>query len=205
VRFRQMLGGAWQQVDYTYTEWATIAAITVPTSESTLESGNATFTWTGGVGLQDYQLLIGTTAPGSDNVYNSGVTNVTTETVSVPTIGAPLYVRLRQRVNGGWRNTDYTYTESGSTAPATVTTPSSGSTLAGPSQTFTWTGGVGVQDYELLVGTTGTGSYDVYNSGVTQATSETVTVPTTGAKLYVRLRQRINGVWQNTDYTYTEQ
>jgi hypothetical protein len=45
----------------------------------------------------------------------------------------------------------------------------------------------------------------VFDSNVTQATSETVTVPTTGGTLYVRLRQRINGVWQQADYTYIEQ
>jgi hypothetical protein len=49
------------------------------------------------------------------------------------------------------------------------------------------------------------GSDSIYYSGVTTATSETVTVPTNGAKLYVRLYQMINGVWQSTDYTYTAQ
>jgi hypothetical protein len=62
-----------------------------------------------------------------------------------------------------------------------------------------------MQDYDLTVGTTGIGSHNVFDSNVTQATSQTVTVPTNGAALYVRLRQRINGGWQNFDYKYTEQ
>lgn len=71
--------------------------------------------------------------------------------------------------------------------------------------TFIWTGGVDVQDYELYVGTLEVGSDNVYNSGTMNGTTATITIPTTGATLYVRLRQRINGAWQNSDYTYIEQ
>jgi hypothetical protein len=50
------------------------------------------------------------------------------------------------------------------------------------------------------------GSSNLYNSGGTTATTETVSgLPTTGVKVYVRLYQMINGVWQSTDYTYTAQ
>ena len=52
-------------------------------------------------------------------------------------------------------------------------------------------------------GTTGVASSNIYDSGDTTATSETV--PTSAAKLYMRLGQRINGLWQQADYTYTEQ
>jgi hypothetical protein len=207
VRLRQRLNGAWQQTDYTYTELGspTPATITTPAANSTLSGANVTFTWTGGVGVQDYELLIGTTQVGSSNIYNSNVVTVTSENVTVPAVGAPIYVRLRQRINGLWQQADYVYTEAGTPTPATITSPAAGSTLTSASVTFTWTGGVGVQDYVLLVGTTGAGSSNVYDSGVTMATSETVTVPTTGATLYVRLRQRISGAWQQQDYTYIEQ
>jgi predicted outer membrane repeat protein len=206
VRFRQMGAGGWEQNDYTYSEaGGTAATITLPTNGSTLTSSGTTFTWTGGVGVRDYELYVGTAEAGSDNVYNSGVIQATSETVTVPAIGAPLYVLLRQLINGAWQNSYYTYTESGAPTAATITSPANGSTLSGSSVTFTWTGGVGVQDYDLTVGTTGVGSDNVYDSYVTQATQETVTVPTTGGKLYVRLRQRLNGMWTNTDYMYTEQ
>jgi hypothetical protein len=71
--------------------------------------------------------------------------------------------------------------------------------------TFQWPGSNVAQEYQLLVGTTGVASSNVFNSGLISATSATVTVPTTGAKVYVRLRQDINGTWLTTDYTYTEQ
>jgi hypothetical protein len=72
---------------------------------------------------------------------------------------------------------------------------------------FTWSGGVGVVYYELLVGTTGVGSSNLYYSGQVSAgtQSENVNVPSNGATLYVRLRQFISGAWQSTDYTFTEQ
>jgi hypothetical protein len=72
------------------------------------------------------------------------------------------------------------------------------------SQTFSWANGVGPTEYELYLGTTGVGSDNLYSSGHTTATSETVTLPTNGVKVYARLYQRINGVWQFADITYTE-
>jgi hypothetical protein len=48
------------------------------------------------------------------------------------------------------------------------------------------------------------GSNNLYSSGQTTATSETVTLPINGVKVYARLYQRINGVWQSADTTYTE-
>ena len=208
VRFREFAAGGWAQNDYIYTEpgGTTAATITTPANGSTLTSATSTFTWTGGVGVQDYDLIVGTTQAGSANVYDSGVTQATSATVTVPATGAPLYVTLRQRINGVWQDAYYTYTEWGSPTAATITSPTNGSTLTGSSATFIWTGGVAVQDYDLTRGRmTMAGSANVYDSLVTQATQETVTVPTTGGKLYVRLRQRLNGVWTNSDYVYTEQ
>jgi len=43
----------------------------------------------------------------------------------------------------------------------------------------------------------------IYNLGTLTVTSETITVPSNGATLYVRLRQLINGMWQSSDYIYT--
>ena len=220
VRLRQLLNGAWQQRDYIYTEFGSLtpATLTSPTPGSTLTAASSltattaastsvTFTWTGGVGVVDYVLLVGTTGVASSKIYDSGDVNVTSETVTVPTQGATLYVRLRQLIGGAWRQTDYTYTEPGTPTPATLTSPTPGSTLTGSTVTFTWAGGIAIQDYQLIVGTTGLGSSNIYNSDPISSTitSETVTVPTTGATLYVRLRQRLNGAWQQTDYTYTEQ
>jgi len=206
VRLRQLLNGTWQSTDYTYIQFGgpVAASISSPAPGSTLTSGSVTFNWAGSNIAVEYQLMVGTTGPASSNVYNSGFTVATAETVTVPTTGATLYVRLRQLINGTWQAADYTYTEYGAPTPAAITSPAPGSTLTSGSVTFNWAGSNAADDYQLLVGTTGVASSNVYNSGLTSATSATVSVPTTGATLYVRLRQRISNVWQAADYTYTE-
>jgi hypothetical protein len=207
VRLRQYFGGTWQSNDYTYILSGTSipATISSPGSGSTLTSASVTFNWPGSNVAQQYQLLVGTTGVNSSNVYNSGLTTQTSATVTVPTAGQELYVLLRQNISGVWQSTQYTYTESGAPIPAAITSPTPGTTLTGASVTFQWPGSNVAQEYQLLVGTTGVASSNVFNSGLISATSATVTVPTTGAKVYVRLRQDINGTWLTTDYTYTEQ
>jgi Bacterial Ig-like domain (group 2)/NHL repeat len=89
--------------------------------------------------------------------------------------------------------------------PAELTSPKPGSVLAGPSVTFAWTAGTGATEYNLWLGLNGAGSSDLYNSGVTAATSASVTgLPTKGATIYARLFWLIGTGWHSTDYTYTE-
>jgi hypothetical protein len=202
-----LIGGVWQYAYYTYTEAGTPApaSITSPAPGSTLPGSSVTFTWTAGGGPTAYQLWLGTTRVGSQNLYNSGATKATTVTVnSLPTDGVTLFARLWSLLNGTWQSIDYTYTEAGAFAPAALTSPTPGSTLPGSSVTFTWTGGSGPAAYQLWLGTTRVGSQNLYDSGATTATSETVTVPANGAKVYVRLWSEIDGSWQSADYTYTE-
>jgi hypothetical protein len=117
-----------------------------------------------------------------------------------------VFARFYQLIDGKWQSTDYTYTEAGTLAPAALTSPTPGSTLTGSSVTFTWTGGAGPAAYQLYLGTTGVGSYNLYDSGSTTATTATVNgLPTTGVKVFARFYQLISGKWQHTDYTYTAQ
>ena len=148
---------------------------------------------------------------GIERSVNSGqLTSATTSAsaTGLPTNGVKLYARLWSQINGGWQSTDYSYTEAGTPSQGSLMLPTPGSVLTGPDVTFTWTAGSGPTAYELWVGSTGLGSSDLYNSGSLTAitTSASVTgLPTTGAKVYVRLWSRINGLWQSTDYTYLEQ
>jgi hypothetical protein len=148
-------------------------------------------------------------------VYNSAeaaTTALTTGLVSgIPTNGVTLYARLSSKINGAWQYNDYTYTESGTPAPAVLISPPSptpGSTLTGSSATFSWSGGGGVTQYEFRLGTTGPGSSDVYNSAEAATTALTTGlvsgIPTNRVTLYARLSSKINGAWQDNDYTYTE-
>jgi hypothetical protein len=206
ARLDQLIDGVWQHTDYTYTEAGTPvpAALTSPAPGSVLTGSSVTFTWSPGGGPIAYQLWLGTTQAGSDNLYYSSSTKATTATVTVPTNGATVFARLYSLINGTWLFTDYTYTEAGTLVPATLTSPAPGSVLTGSSVAFTWSG-AGPAEYQLYLGTTGVGSYNLYSSGVTTAKTKTVSaLPTNGVTVFARLYQLIDGVWQHTDYTYTE-
>lgn len=93
----------------------------------------------------------------------------------------------------------------GKVTPPAITTPAPGSTLTGTSATFTWTPGVWPTAYTLTVGTTGSGSSNVYDGSSTTETSVTVSnIPANGAPLYVRLGYQTGTMWKYINYTYTE-
>jgi hypothetical protein len=183
---------------------ATPAALTTPTPGSTLGTSNVVFTWTAGTGVTEYNLWLGTSAPGSSGLYVSGWLTTTSATVtSLPAKGAKVYARLYSMVEGVEHYNDYTYTEAGT--PAAMSTPASGSTLGTTDVKFTWTAGYGVTEYNLWMGTSGAGSSNLYNSGWVTTTSATLTsVPAKGAKVYARLYSMVEGVEHYNDYTYSE-
>jgi hypothetical protein len=201
------IDGVWQATTYTYTEGgsAVPAVLTSPTPGGVL-GASAVFSWTAGSGVTDYIFDLGTSASGS-NLYSSGtITAQSASVTGIPEFGVTVYATLYSKIGGAWQTEHYTYKESGTPVPAVLTTPTPGSTLAGSNVTFTWTAGGGVTSYYLYLGTTGAGSDNLYSSGTTTATSVNVTgLPTTGAKIYATLHSEINGVWQATSYTYTEQ
>jgi hypothetical protein len=203
------INGAWQTTSVTYTESGTPspAALTTPTPGSVLSPGGVLFTWSTGNGPTAYIFTLGTTGPSSTDLFNSGSTTQTSIGVDgIPSNGATLYATLYSLMNGVWQDVHYTYTEPGTPAPAVLTSPTPGTQLSGSNVTFTWTPGTGVLDYYLILGTTGPNSSDLYNSGVTTATSVTANgLPTTGGTIYATLGSKINGVWQTSRYTYTEQ
>ena len=179
------------------------AILVTPAPGSTLTGSAATFTWTAGSEVTQYDLHVGTTGAGSSNIFGGTVTGTSKSVTGIPTMGGTLYVRLYSYLAGAWQYVDYTFVEA-SPASATLLSPAPGSTLTGTSATFSWTTGTLVTQYNLHVGTTGAGSYNVF-SGTVAGESKTVTgIPTAGATLYVRLSSLIAGVWQYEDYTYTE-
>src|ERR1035438_6853965 len=163
------------------------ASLTSPAPGSVLAGSSVTFTWTTGAGVTDYDLWLGTSGPGSSSLYASGLTTATSVTVtSLPAKAVTVYARLYSIINGVSHYNDYTYTEAGT--PATMISPTSGSTLGTSNVKFTWTAGAGVTDYDLWLGTNGPGSSSLYVSGLTTATSVTVTsIPAKGVKVYARL------------------
>jgi len=196
--------GAWVHSDYMFTS-AQLAAPVSPAVGGTLPGPVTTFTWTAATGASAnaYQLWIGSTGVGSQNVYSSGVLYSTSVTrTNMPVNGEKLYARLYTDYTGVWVHQDYTLTAA---AQAVLTSPSPNSTLPGATVQFTWSAATGsATQYQLWLGTTGVGSQNLYSSGAITATSLTRTnMPTSGARLYARLYTYFGGTWTHADYTYT--
>jgi hypothetical protein len=208
ARLWSEISGAWQSADYTYTEAGTpvLPVLTTPAPGSVLSGSSVAFTWTAGGGPAAYQLWLGTTGVGSQNLYDSGATTATTETVSgLPANGAPVYARLWWEIDATWKSADYIYFEAGTPVPPVLITPVPGRILSGSTVAFAWTPSAGVTDYQLWLGSTRVGAQNLYDSGATKATTVTVSgLPTNGVTLYARLWWEVSGVWTSADYTYTE-
>jgi large repetitive protein len=210
ARLGENIGGAWQYTNYTFTEsGAPVASVlnTPSPAPSPTLGTSETFTWTAGGGVTEYELELGTAEPGSSNLYDSEhTTALTSPVVTIPSYGFTVYARLFSYINRVWQHTDYTFTESGAAVASVLNTPSPApNPTLGTSETFTWTAGGGVTEYELDLGTGGPGKSNLYNSGHTTAlTSPVVAIPSKGSVVYARLWSYINKVWQHTDYTFTE-
>jgi sugar lactone lactonase YvrE len=189
-----------QSVAVSGTETFTPPALTTPTPGTTIGSSSATFTWNPG-SATTFQFRLGTT-PGSNNIYGSGQTNATSETVSNLPTGVNIYAVLYYMLDGAWKSLDYTYP--GTQQAPKLTTPAPGSTLSGSTVTFTWNPGTATT-FQFRLGTT-LGSNNIYGSGQTTKTSETVSnLPTNGETIHAVLYYMVNGAWQYTAYTYTAQ
>ena len=175
-------------------ETFTPPTLTTPAPSSVIPGTSATFSWTPG-DATTFQFRLGTKL-GSNDIYGSGPTNATSETVSNLPQSGTIHARLYYMVGGALKALDYVYyTQAGMTSPAPG--PLSGSTV-----TFTWHAGSATA-FQLHLGTT-PGAYDIYSSGQTTGTSETVTnLPTNGETIYARFYYLYNSVWQYIDYTYT--
>ena len=202
VELESQVNGVTKDVEYTYTEASQLAAtITSPTGGSTLSGQNVTFTWTLNSSTAPIYLHVGTTVGGTDLV-NIGPLSGTSTTVTLPVLGAKIYVTLESQVNGVSVDVPYTYTEASNVA-ATITSPTNGSTLSGQNVTFTWALNGSAAPIYLHVGTT-VGGTDLVNIGPLSGTSTTVTLPVLGATIYATLESQVNGVSVDMPYTYTE-
>jgi hypothetical protein len=182
------------------------AMMTTPASESTLAGPNLSFTWTSETGASEYYLWPGEYRCGVRQSEEAGyiTSGTSTAVTALPTNGETIYARLWTSYSGVKVYNDYTY--SAETPAATMLSPSPGSTLAGPNVTFTWSAEAGATEYYLWLGSTGVGSSNLKNLGITSGTSVAVTgLPTNGETIYARLWTSYSGVKEYFDYTYTAQ
>ena len=207
VRLYSLIRGAYHFRDFTYVAAAapSAAAILSPAPGSTLAGAEQAFEWEA-AGATLYQLWIGS-SPGTFDIGYfppAGTSATTLRVTGLPTDGRVLYVRLYSLIGGVYSFRDFTYTSATLVAaPAILTSPASGATLGGASQTFEWTN-AGAALYQLWVGSS-QGTYDIgyFPAAGTTATTLTVSgLPVDGRTLHVRLYSLIGGVWQYVDATY---
>jgi hypothetical protein len=112
IRLHSFINGTWQWSDVTVTAAALTvkAALTSPTSGSTLSRASTTFTWTAGTGVSQYWLYLGSTLGGYDLLTRPVAAGTLSTTARLPTDGRTLYVRLHSLINGTWQWNDYTVT-----------------------------------------------------------------------------------------------
>ncbi|MHB8577107.1 MAG: DUF6531 domain-containing protein, partial [Dehalococcoidia bacterium] len=183
------------------------ATITAPVNGSTLAGSSITVSWTPGANTSAYVLWLGSSAAGSD-LFSSPITTATSMTAGgIPSNGRPLYARLwsYDTRSTSWLASDAAYTAAAAPAGlAVLTSPIAGATLAGASQSFTWTPGSGVRGYQLVVGSS-FGAADYFSSSLLSSSTTSVTatgLPTDGRPVYVRLLT-LNGSSLTVDYGFT--
>ncbi len=92
---------------------------------------------------------------------------------------------------------------SDSTAGYTIVSPTPGSVLAYPSQTFTWTTTPGADEYWLDVGSQ-VAKGDYFAAAIIGTSFNVTTLPCDGRTIYVQVWAHVSGAWQTPNrYTYT--
>ena len=210
ARLYSKINGVWQYNDYVYTESGTptLAALTSPTPglSTILGTTSVQFQWTSGTDVSDYQLNLSAIAAGDSDLYTYKGTALSATASALPANGVKVYARLYSKISGTWLHNDYVYTEGGTPAPATLTSPAPGlgTILGTTSVTFQWTAGIAVTDYQLNLSAVAAGDSDLYTYKGTALTATPPALPANGAEVYARLYSKINGAWQYKDYVYTE-
>jgi hypothetical protein len=136
---------------------------------------------------------------GSGDLLDDHTTSTSVTTGNLPINGEPLYVRLWTNFNGTWRYNDYLFTAA---APAALTSPLPGSTLAASGQILTWAPVGGATGYILYLGTSA-GAGNLLDAHTTSTSVTTGNLPINGETIYARLWTNFNGVWKHNDYTFT--
>jgi hypothetical protein len=182
----------------------TTPVITTPAPGSTLPDAAVTFQWTGGPGVSQYVLWVGSSPGANDLVVKDCLAATSCAVTGLPVDGRALYVRLYWLV-GTWQFGDATFTAESvsASARAQMLTPAPGSTLTTSTVAFQWTGGTSVTQYVIWLGTTAGANDLVVQDRGTNLGATVMNLPTNGSTIFVRLWSLVGPAWQSNDYTYT--
>lgn len=197
-----LTGGIWKQLTAEYT--ASEFFIYHPTPNSTLPGATAIFEWYAVVGgnptLDQWWLFAGSYEDGYDYFVGTNIEGTNVNVTGLPTDGSTVYVTIWIQVSGHWLQLKETYT-----APNIhITSPSSGLTLSGSSETISWTVDNTFQEqWWIFVGDMPGSANYFYGGGQDTATNVLVTgLPTNGSTVYVQMWLLISGSWVQLNTSY---
>ncbi len=113
-----------------------LAQMVAPAPGSVVPSSTVTFSWTGGTGVTQYWLWVGTVL-GDGNLYSQSQGTSLSVTVSGIPTGVPVHVRLWSLVSGIWQYIDYPYGPGVATSTPAASPPPAGTPTIAPTATNT--------------------------------------------------------------------
>jgi hypothetical protein len=174
------------------------AAITHPADGATAFETTASIQWNAVAAAQAYYLWVGT-APGLQDLINSGEIQATQYAASLLPANSTVHATLWTKVDNAWWSTSSAFTTSPHPRWLYPTDSRLGVT---PGQTFSWTAVRGATAYYLWVGTT-PNSNDVVNSGEIGQTEYVPTMLPKGASLHATAWSKVNATWHGRQITFS--
>ena len=202
ARIWAKVGGVWRYADSTFSVAPTVAEFLYPLDGGMSVDPGQPFSWTAAVHAQGYEVWVGS-APGSNDIYDSGeVAGTSVGVTSLPLTG-PLYARVWTKSGGAWaRHSDIAFSIESSAAASTILGPADGSTTFDTARPFKWSAVALARGYRLTIGTTSGGS-DLHDSGEIHVTQRFVPGLPVGIPLFGRLQTKIGGQWHATDFGFS--
>lgn len=201
VRLWTEQNGEWRFDDHRLAGFSAVpgpAVIHRPINGSQLPGASVNFRWDRPTGATEFDLIVGTEGPGSDNVRASAVfSDDAIKLEGLPQDNAPLYVRL-WTFNGDWYYQDFEYISSQTRSQ--LISPAPNSRISGV-VTFQWQAINGAGAYDVLVGTEGPGSTNIRASQVFSNTSLALENLPADKTIYVRLWTH-KEQWRYIDYVF---
>ena len=191
--------GSWRCNNSTFTASPLAPVFTYPTDGMVAVDASRGFQWTAPANAVSHQLKVGT-APGGNNLFDSGEIAGTSVLVAGLPQTSTVYARVLSKVNGVSRHTDIAFTLEPSSPIAHMTAPANGA-IFDTQLPFAWESVPLARAYRLTIGTTPGGS-DLHDSGEIHVTRRFVPNLRVGP-LFGRLQTRINGMWSASDFTFT--
>jgi hypothetical protein len=197
ARIWTLYGGRWSYADTSFTLRNSLATFTSPTHGATVNAPVA-FTWTSVPAAQAYYLYVGT-APGKNDLVNTGEIQTTSWPAANLPAGVTLYARIYTHALDVWRFTEIAFKVNDWRARFIV--PGAEGLSHPVPITFSWTEVEGATAYYLRIGSS-PGLGDYLDTGELTTLSHTVSSLPVGPLLHARLYTLANGVWRFVDRTF---